>query len=448
MLNNGKIKFLLNEVASLKSRNIIEDSVAEKITEYYKAKMSPKNIAKLILISLSIFAALLIIGGVTLVVVTFNWNIFTKEVKTVCAFLLLIIPQALSLVQLLKENENLKKKETFSLVLALFFGISVAFIGQIFRLPDNIESFLLMWLISTIFIIYIFNSISSTVLYSILLISYTSVIQASGKIGIVFYPLLALLIPFYITEYRKKTILRTKIFDYFLIITIISGLGITLEKVIPGLWIIAYANLFVLFYLYGILFEKNDRFSLFYSPFKIAGILGVAFFAYLLTFHWPWESIGWNFYRTEERFNFAASMFDYFLCIVLPIASAYLFYLALIRKKILNYILCGFGILNIFIYVIVSSLYNSGSKGILLFPAWAINLFVVAYCLYFFYVGYKNKSLITVNASTIFLIALLLTRFFSFDMGILSRGFAFIGLGIILVIVNFVLSKKFKRMKS
>ncbi|HPO51094.1 MAG TPA: hypothetical protein PLO89_12280, partial [Spirochaetota bacterium] len=59
-----------------------------------------------------------------------------------------------------------------------------------------------------------------------------------------------------------------------------------------------------------------------------------------------------------------------------------------------------------------------------------------------------NKSLITVNASTIFLIALLLTRFFSFDMGILSRGFAFIGLGIILVIVNFVLSKKFKRMKS
>ena len=351
-------------------------------------------------------------------------------------------------MQLLSDKENLRKKETFSLILSLFFGISIAFIGQIYRLPENTESFLLIWLISTVFIIYLFNSISSTVLYSILLICYTSVMQNNGKIGLVFYPLLALLIPFYIIEYKKRTHLRIKIFDYFLIITIISGLGITLEKVVPGLWIIAYSNLFVLFYLYGIVFEKTDGFSLFYSPFRVAGIFGIAVFGYLLTFHWPWNEIGWEFYRTEDRFNQFASIFDYAICIILPLVSGYLFYLALIRKKLTNHILCGFGILNIFIYLLVATFYKSNKDLILLFPAWFMNLFVIAYCLYFFYIGYKNKSLVTVNASTIFLLVLIITRFFDFDMDVLTRGFAFIVLGIILVLINIILSKKFKRLKS
>lgn len=445
MLNNHKIKFLLKEITRLKNEETIDEATHQKLTDYYVNKISPRNIAKLIIISISIFASLLIIGGLTLVIVTFNWHIFTKEVKTVLAYIFLLIPQILCLYQLIKGSDNMRKKETFSLVLTLFFGISIAFIAQIYKLPENTESFLLLWLISTIAITYLFNSISSVVVYLVLLISYTSVLQYNGKIGLFFYPLLALLIPFYIIEYKKRSLLRIKLFDYLLIITLISGLGITLEKVVPGLWIVAYSNLFVVFYLYGATLEKSDGLSLFYSPFKISGIFGIAVLGYMFTFHWPWQEIGWEYYRTAERFNFAASFFDYFLCIILPLISGFLIYISINRKKSINYILSGFGILNIIIYILVSSLSKSKMETYIL-PAVFMNLFIIAYCFYFFYLGYKNKSLVTVNASTILLLTVLITRFFDFDMSALSRGFAFIILGLILVFINIILSKKFKRL--
>ncbi|HOV14890.1 MAG TPA: DUF2157 domain-containing protein [Spirochaetota bacterium] len=448
MLNNNKLRFLIKEVARLKNENLLDEQAAQKLTEYYQSKISPKNIVKLILISLSIFAALLIIGGVTLVVITFNWHIFTKEVKTVLAYLLLLVPQILCIVTLLKNAEDQKKKEIFSLVLSILFGVTIAFVGQIYKLSENTEAFLLIWIISTIVIIYIFNSLSSTVLYMILLISYTSVMQNNGKIGVVFYPLFALIIPFYIMEFKKKDILRRKLFDYILIITVIISLGITLEKVVPGLWIIAYSNLFVVFYLYGVIFEKNDGASAFYSPFRMAGIFGIAILGYIYTFHWPWKEIGWDYYRSEARFNEVASIFDYIISIGLPLVSFYLFYLGLIKKKLTNYILSGFGVLIIFLFLLVSALTKTSNSAILLLPAWLLNLFVIAYCLYFFYMGYKSRSLLTVNGSTIMLLILIITRFFDYDMGVLSRGFAFIGLGLVLVLVNVILSKKFKRISK
>lgn len=445
MLNNRKIDFLIKEITKLKDQNLIEENTAGKIIEYYTTKKSPKNIMALIIVSISIFATLSIISGIILVVVTFNWHIFTKEVKTVLAFMMLIVPQVLCLLQLLKKDTNQKNKEIFSLILSIFFGVTMAFVGQIYRLPENSEFFLFLWLISTIVIVYLFDSLTSSVLYMFLLIFHTSIMQIDGKIGLYFYPLFSLIIPFYIMEFRKKQRLRVKFLDYLFIITMVIALGITLEKVIPGLWIIAYSNLFVILYLLGVIFEKDNKESIFYSPYKISGILGIAILAYIYSFSWPWDEIGWDYYRIGEKFNKFASIFDYIVVIALPVISIYLLYISIIKKRLINYILSSFGILIVVLYILTSAFLKNTNNFILIIPVWSLNIFVVLYCIYFFYIGYKNKSLLTVNLSTFMVCGLIVTRFFDFDMPILARGFAFIVLGVFLVLLNLILSKKFKK---
>ena len=221
MLNINKIKWLLNEINFLKENKIINDKDGDKLKNYYTEKIhiikkAKSNLfIKILFFSLGILASLSIVGGITLVVVNFNWRLLSKELKTFLSFLLLVIPQAIAgYILCFKKKESVLLKEIFSIVLSIMFGITIAFIGQIYQLSSDIESFLLTWSISTLFIIYLFNSLSCTVFYLVLIISLSSVMQLNGKIGLVFYPLIAGLIPFYIIEFRKNSIFRIKILDF------------------------------------------------------------------------------------------------------------------------------------------------------------------------------------------------------------------------------------------
>lgn len=441
MSNKKNIKWFLKEIPLLKNIGIINEPSANKLKSYYDEQLTPKSVIKILIITLSILSGLLITGGVILVVVNFNWFKLTKEFKTIIAFLLLIIPQFLCARYLYRSETSQSKREVFSVIQSILFGVSVAFIGQIYQLPKNLEGFLILWALSTLAIIYIFNSISSVALYLILVISLISEMQFSGKTGLIFYPLLSLLIPFYLIEYKKRLSYRIKVLDYFFIFSLIIGLGITLEKTLPGLWIIAYSNLFVIFYLYSITFEKEGN-NLFFSPFKVAGIIGIGIFAYILTFSWPWEEIGWGYFRTENRFNDIAAFFDYSICIIFPLLTLFLTYSSIKKKKQNNYLLSIFGIITIVLYLVISSFKNIEVNELI--PALIMNSFILILGGYSFYIGYKNNSLVTVNSAMFLVFLTIITRFFDQDMSALLRGFAFIAIGIIILIVNLLISKKLK----
>lgn len=442
MKNNNKIKWLLNEIPLLKNENIIDENTSKKLANYYSSKISEVNILKLLVISLGILSGLLILGGIILIIIIYNWFIFTKEMKTVVAYLILLIPQIMCGYLLFKSKNSKIKKEIFSLILSISFGVSVAFIGQIYQLPSNIELFLILWSISTIFIIYIFNSLSSVSLYIILIISLASNMQLNDKVGLLFYPFFLLLIPFYYIENKKNNYLRVILFDYFLLAGIITGLGITMEKTVPGLWLVAYSNLFVILYLFSITFKSIED-SLFLSPFKVAGVVGIGILAYIYTYIWPWEEIGWSYYRNDIKFHDLAALFDYAVCILFPLISIFFGYLAIKKKKLKNYIFVLFGFLIIILFFIVSF---SDSKFLNEhLPVWIMNIYILILSGYSFYIGFKNKSLLTVNSAMFLLFLTVITRFFDSDISSLIRGFAFIITGIIALCINLILAKKLKK---
>jgi uncharacterized membrane protein len=442
MKNNKKIKWFIEQIPLLKKEKIIDEKTSERLTDYYQKKITKVNILKLLIIGLGITSGLLILGGIILLIIIFNWFVLTKEMKTIIAFLILIVPQVICGYTLFKNKASIIIKEIFSLIYSISFGVSIAFIGQIYQLPSNIELFFIIWSLSTILIIYIFNSLSSVPLYLILIISLASYMQLDDKIGLYFYPLYLLLIPFYLIEYKKNNYIRVKLFDYFLLAGIVIGLGITMEKTVPGLWLVAYANLFVILYLYSITF-KTDEDSLFLSPFKIAGVIGISILAYMYTYHWPWEDIGWSYYRSDVKFHDLAAIFDYSVCIIFPLISIFLSYLAIKKNKLKNYIFVLFGILIIILFFIVS-LTNSKLYSEYL-PVWVMNLFILILCGYSFYVGFKNKSLMTVNSAMFLLFLTIISRFFDSDISSLIRGFSFIITGIIILCINLILVKKLKQ---
>ena len=145
MKNNSKIKWFLEQIPLLKSENLIDEKTSIKLSNYYQSKIKKVNILKLLIIGLGIMSGLLILGGIVLIIIIYNWFVLTKEMKTFIAFLIMIAPQIICGYILFKNNTSVIKKEIFSLILSLAFGISVAFIGQIYQLSSNLELFLIMW---------------------------------------------------------------------------------------------------------------------------------------------------------------------------------------------------------------------------------------------------------------------------------------------------------------
>ena len=328
IINN--INWFINEINRLVDENIIDESMSQKLSQYYNDRInkikSEKQLksknrgVKLVVIIVSIISALLISAG-SILIIAYNWYSITKEVKTFFSFLFVIIPQLLSVYFFLffKKKMGVGLKEGLAVLWAVIFGGLIAFIGQIYKLPTDYGSFLFIWAISTLVITYIFNSLSTFVLYLALIISHTIFMQANEGIGLLFYPLFFAVVPLYIYEERNQNVFRLMLYKYLLIATLISCFGVSLEKAVPGLWILSYFSLFVIFYVISFFVEKKNK--LFMSPFKIAGILGSYVFGFLLIFDNFWKEIGWKFYRGGGKFNEIASVFDYSITIILILSS-------------------------------------------------------------------------------------------------------------------------------
>jgi uncharacterized membrane protein len=446
--DTNKIKWLLGELDGLKNNGIIDENHFFRIKNYYSSIMASSNPKNVIFIVLTILSAILVSGGMILLF-GYNWNLLSQTFKTVLIFLLLIVPQSVLFYLLFFKKEiHTGLKEGLSLILAVAFGASMALIGQVYNIEPDVNRFLLVWSISTLFIVYLFDSLSAVALYITLIITFTTTMQNSGGVGCYFLPMLLALLPHYIFNYRKSTAIqssiysevRSTIYNYFLIAASVIGLGISFEKNIPGLWIIGYANLFVIYYLSGEIFEnRGGGLSLFYSPLKVSGIIGISVLAFIFSWSWPWQEIGWDHYRTGGKFIYLASFYDYSFCLLSMLASIALIIIA-VRKKLkdVHYVMASF-------FLVISAFFIVSSVSVKTFiPTWGTNFFILLMCAYGFFLGYRSRSLLATNLSMIFLTVTIVSRFFDETMSLFWRGIIFIVCGILIFFINFKFIKNLK----
>ncbi|MBA3066040.1 DUF2157 domain-containing protein, partial [bacterium] len=330
-MNKKSIDWLCKELPVLVEKGVISVGSAENIRKHYD-EVSSKGGKSTAFIVCSILGSLLIGLGIILIL-AHNWKDMSRFMRTVLSFLPLIISQLIAAWVLTKKNSSIAWREGIAVFLMIAIGSSIAMIGQTYHMPGDLENFLFTWMLLSIPIVYVLGAGIPLVLYLWGITSWAGYAQSAGGHAVFFWALFALALPYFIKCLRKdKFSNRSVLLGWAFALCLCIATGITLEKVLPGFWIVVYTGLFSVFYLMDKVYFSEET-SAGARPFGSVGAIGIFLTSFFLTYKWPWERIGWEHYRAAGKFHESVAFVDYALAAVLSGFSVFLLFKMLKRER-------------------------------------------------------------------------------------------------------------------
>ncbi|MFC1510592.1 DUF2157 domain-containing protein, partial [Candidatus Omnitrophota bacterium] len=317
------IAWLYQELPLLIKNEILSVDAAEKLKGYY-GEVHSRSKMQLALTIFGVVGAVCIGLGIMLLF-AYNWDDLTRGQRTALAFAPLVISHLLCLWAIFKDKRSGAICEGFSVFNMLSVGGAIALISQIYHLPGDIDSFLLAWMLLSLPLIYLMGSSLVAVLYMIGVTTWAATAQISGGHALLYWPLMACVFPHYWKHFSENRYGSLSVWLSSAICLCFSvGIGISLEKVLPGLWIIVYSSFYAVLYMVGKIWF-DDGPSPWQKPFRNYGMLGIIILSYLFTFEWVWDSVGWNYYRFGSQFHEVIGFVDYLIAFALLVSAVSLF---------------------------------------------------------------------------------------------------------------------------
>ena len=434
-MGKKEIEWLLGELPRLVSKRVISGGVAQALKKHYAADVKSGK-GDLALIIFGTIGAVLIGLGIILLF-AYNWGSLSRSARTVLCFIPLVVSQLLGIWVRKNKSASVAWREGVGIFWALSIGSCIALISQTYHMPGNMKDFLLTWALLGAPVIYLMNSVVTATLYLVCITSYASAAQLDSGHALLFWPLLCIALPYYVKRIRRQPELNsTYVLSWMACVCLTIALGVSLEKCVPGLWIVIYASFFFLMYQLGVMIHRRDS-RLIQKPFYTYGLIALVFYLWELTGKWPWEKVGWNYYRCEDRFHEYAALVDYAFLVLLPLAA-----LLIARRNqqgrrpfLMSY--SAAPILVIISYVLIA--WNAGSTDTVVF---ILNVFFLALCVQAILRGIKERSLLIMNSGMAMFCFLVTARFFDSDMSFLTRGIIFVILGVMFLVANAVLVRR------
>jgi hypothetical protein len=249
--------------------------------------------------------------------------------------------------------------------------------------------------------------------------------------------LFAAVVPFLWLEHRRDAAApRNAFLAWVCALALCVGLGVSLERVLPGLWIVAYAALLGAFSLLG----RESLTGPSGGAFRVVGGVGTVVLALLLTFEFPWDDIGFNHYRHgNARYLEWAGYGDFALALGLLAAAAALAVRCGVRRDWGGLVWAVSPVLAVIAFAL-ASLELPASDDLPARAAYNLYLFVLGGLV--LRAGLVEGKFRVANAGLGILALLFTFRFFDSNMGILLRGVAFILIGAGFLAVNLWLSRR------
>lgn len=433
-MNKKAVRWLFGELPELVGNGVLSSESAEKLRRYY-SDFDRKSTRPAALTVCSILGALLIGLGIILLL-AHNWNELSRPVRTVVSLTPLILGQVLAGWTIVRRKESVAWREGSATFLTIAIGASISLISQTYHIPGDMASFTLTWSLLAVPLVYLMHASVPAILYLVGITTWAGFTQGQGGHAIAFWPLGALIVPHFWQAIKENRYgVRSSVLGWAISLCLSVSIGIILEKVLPGLWIVAYSGLLAVLYLTGALWFGEAP-TIWRRPFHTVGAAGIPVLSLLLTYEWPWETIGWRFYRSGRRLHEFAAISDYFLTAALLIIAAYIVSTCLRRGQTdkllfgaapivagITYLLCGFGLNDLF--------------PIIMFNAYLLVLGVGTIAL-----GVRDGRLSVVNIGMLIMTAAIVARFFDSSMGFVVRGVAFIILGIGFLTTNLLLLRR------
>lgn len=434
-MNKRDIRWLYQELMIWEEKGMITKQQSEKIHSYY-GEVGERNWLQLALAIFGTLGAILIGAGIILLLAK-NWNELSRTSRTVLSIMPMVIGQIIAGWVIYNQKESTAWREGSSIFLLLTVGSSIALIGQTYHIPGNMGSFLLTWMLLGLPLVYILSASLPAIVYLIGITAWAGYIQSEGGQVLLFWLLAALLIP-HVWKSVSQDISsnRSAFLCWTIALTFCVSIGITLEKVLPGLWIIIYTSYFAILYLVSKLLI-DDRESFWENPFQVIGISGIFIISFLLTYEWPWQHIGWRYYRDSIYYNKWAGIMDYLIVALLIVAIIYLLFLY--KKQEKNkpiYVVAPF--LAVLCYIL-SSMDVDGYIPVVIF-----NLFILVGGIYTIIIGIKERNIGSTNGGMLLITGLIILRFFDMDLSFYIRGLAFIIIGIGFLVSNYLVTRSYR----
>ena len=157
------------ELKELEQHGVITAAVAQEIRTYCDSKKKPINMMLLFGVLGAIFSGLGII-----LILAHNWDELSRTIKTMVAFLPLLIGQFFVFYGWMKKKTKawMQTSGTF-----LFFAIgsSISLVSQIYNIEGDLQTFLLTWILLACPMIYLLRSEVLGVIHLIMITYYASV---------------------------------------------------------------------------------------------------------------------------------------------------------------------------------------------------------------------------------------------------------------------------------
>jgi uncharacterized membrane protein len=434
MRRRAYIARLHRELPELVERGVVSAAAAAALRQYYGAQ-DTRSGKQLTLLVLGVVGAVLIGAGIMLLL-AHNWAELSRQVRTVLSFLPLAIGQALVAWTLLKKPHSLAWREGSGSFETLAVGASISLIAQTYHMPGSVDSFLLAWMLLTLPVFYLLRAGLPFLMYLAGITAWAGYQQSIAGHALGYWILLLAALPFALGEIRRAVFSpRAAFLQWGLLVSVTVGIGIALEKSLPGLWMPIYASFLVSVYLLGGRWE-DPSYSYWLQPLRIFGGVGALVLALLLTWRWPWRGIGWHHYRWGQYYHTTAAWADYLLGLGL-LATAVGLLLTSRPERQADLSIAALLPVTLAGYALAAGLGDGADAAMIL-----LNLYVLVVSLGLLLRGARQTSLLHLNGGLLMLAVLLLFRFFDAGLSFLARGLAFIVLGVVFLVCNMVMLRR------
>jgi len=428
-----EVRWLLSELPAWQAEGVIDAAAADRLRVRYASATPGVNWA---LVVFGVLGALLVGLGV-IALLAANWGDLPRPTRVAVAFLPLVVSGALAVWTQATRRVGLVWQEPIGLFWGLSIGAAIALVAQIYHLPGDAESFALTWSLLLLPAVYATGAVAPLVGTLAGLLAWASLSQLAGGVGLLFWPLAALAAPrLWLARRDEPGSLRFVLMQWGAAGICTAAVGVTLEKTMPGLWMVIYAGLLALLGLAGPRTQEGE--SLWCRPLSLIGTVGLPFFFYLLIWEWPWHDAGWDCYRADEAGYWGwAACFDYALALAIPLAAAF----CLARRVLArDYWRIAAGLAPFAAtagWLLASAGADDGAGWVCTFYLAGLGLTQVAE-------GLAVHRLRAVNGGLFVVLAVIVSKFFDSDVSFTVKGLVFIFCGSLFLAANLVLSRRMK----
>ena len=412
---------IVKELPELVENNVITPEMAKAIEHYYADKKGGGN-------QLLIFGGLgsVLTGLGIILIFAHNWDDFSRGTKTFLALLPLVLSQVATGYSLIKDKPRLWK-EVSGLLLFFSVGAAIALISQIYNMPGEESSYILMWVVLCFPLMYILRSDALAFMHLAFSTFYAVVTgYFNPHAPWLYLVLLAILIPYYVNQLKQGAeSYIASIFNSLIPLSLIIALGAFISGA-DEFGFVIYITFLCLLYNIGLL-PYFSKYTYGWNGYLNVGRVGIAVLLLSTSFRFFWRAT-----VTQP----APELYFILLCIAFFGGALYFGFKAAKGRFRPDIYQC--------MIIIFPVIYIIGTRHDYV-AAVLNNLLVLVLGVLAIRDGAARVDFSMLNFGLLIISALIISRFFDTNISFAIRGILFIAVGAGFFAGNYLVSKKRKQ---